>query len=564
LKALVRWALDHFHEDEDFVNILEMVVLEFKPIAEIANGSDSARKMLKLLDGWIAQKKVTRHLWGYMDELLQRWRYLNRNDFTRSMIVFQTLRTMYQFSQRQLDAQEIEFISRMEKLLSHESVKLVMYHATMLPTEGETRIMECMVYADARKSTGSTRRSRERATGSMSPNSKQSSGKSTPPSKREDSDEEDENDPLETYTCQKTSGTGWQAASMENTPPQQRGKATDSPKTVISNEDISVVPPTVERKPVLVKTLKKPFFRDFKDFMDFDLVFKHKMPITLSEFDFLSGLRDEPLTNWDVCVDRKEIKIAKTQTETGCITLRAWATVPGVDMGVAFYLFANHIERVKWDKVFAKMSLVAEDVQGSQILYSLMKVPAVTPRDFLQYRRCLVREDGSVQIVLRSAAHQDMPEQKGVIRAESYIAGYILKATYNGTTPVLNIFLMSCLDIKGLIPKWVINLTAPRKPAEWVETLRKAALEYQESHPNYHENMKEELEKYKLENPYDFEMVPEEFPDDKTSIQTPAMPAGEPIEPPRLPSPRTPPEACPREAKKAYDQLATPKDTVVL
>ena len=30
--------------------------------------------------------------------------------------------------------------------------------------------------------------------------------------------------------------------------------------------------------------------------------------------------------------------------------------------------------------------------------------------------------------------------------------------------PVLNIFLMSCSDIKGLIPKWIISYMAPRNP----------------------------------------------------------------------------------------------------
>jgi len=283
--------------------------------------------------------------------------------------------------------------------------------------------------------------------------------------------------------------------------------------------------------------------------------FKHKMPITLSEFEFLRQKKAESLDGWDVCVDRKEIKVAKTQTETGCITLRAWATVPGVDMTVAFFLFANHHERVKWDKVFAKMSIIAEDIQGSEILYSLMKVPAVTARDFLQYRRCLVRDDGSIEIFLRSAIHQDMPEQKGVIRAESYIAGYILHQTFDGTTPVLHIFLMSCLDIKGLIPKWIINATAPRKPAEWVETLRKAALEYQDAHPTYRSDLKEELAKYRQENPYDFEMVQEEISDEAHPTQASEKDS-------QSISPRTPVGKAPRlgEAKVRSEPLNTPKD----
>jgi hypothetical protein len=54
LKSLVRWALDHFHEEDEIVELIEHVVLEFKPTADIADGSKHGRKMLKLLDGWIA------------------------------------------------------------------------------------------------------------------------------------------------------------------------------------------------------------------------------------------------------------------------------------------------------------------------------------------------------------------------------------------------------------------------------------------------------------------------------------------------------------------------------
>mmetsp|Transcript_92825 Transcript_92825/g.162343 ORF Transcript_92825/g.162343 Transcript_92825/m.162343 type:complete len:150 (-) Transcript_92825:103-552(-) len=114
-------------------------------------------------------------------------------------------------------------------------------------------------------------------------------------------------------------------------------------------------------------------------------------------------------------------------------------------------------------------------------------------------------DDGSIHIVLRSAVHPDMPEQKGVIRAESYISGYILTQEHENGTPVLKIFLMTCVDIKGLIPKWLINATAPRKPAEWVETLRKAALDYQKEHPNYKQELLEELKPFRENHPYDYE-----------------------------------------------------------
>lgn len=516
LKSLVRWAIESFHEDDEFVALIEMVTLEFKPIADIANGSKHARKLLKLLDGWIANKKVTRHLWVYMDSLLRRWRDLNRADFMKSMRVFQTLTTMYRYSTRVLDEQEIEFLHRMERLLEHESVKLVMTHAEQNPTMHAARLMECIVYADALGRPVKRRNSLQ----SSPPASRLGDASPRDASSVQDevSDESEDYEEPEFYqytstpkgimmipqldkdgraSRQTSKGAISPCATPGSHQRQHSGSALGVPEVVVES------PPQKQQM-----VLKKPFFKGWDDFLEFDCTFKHKMPITLSEFELLSQKDKEPLKGWDVCVDRKEIKVAKIQAGVGVITLRAWATVPGVDLTVAFFLFYNIEERVKWDKVFVRMDVIDSGLQGSDIIYSLMKVPAVTPRDFLQYRRVRVMDDGSIHIVLRSAEHPNMPDAKGVIRAESYISGYILTQSYDNDKPVLNIYLMTCVDIKGLIPKWIINATAPRKPAEWVETLRKAAIEYQNAHPNYKQELLKELEPFRETNPYDYEPAP--------------------------------------------------------
>merc|ERR550525_1014173 len=146
----------------------------------------------------------------------------------------------------------------------------------------------------------------------------------------------------------------------------------------------------------------------------------------------------------------------------GGVTVRAWARVPGVYVNVAFFLFYDITQRMRWDKVFSKMALIGDGVDGSDILYSLLKVPAVTDRDFLQWRRVRVQDDGSILIVLRSAEHHGVPEDKRYIRAESHISGYILRQEWEDQTPVLKIFLMSCADVKGMIPKWIISYMAPK------------------------------------------------------------------------------------------------------
>jgi len=202
--------------------------------------------------------------------------------------------------------------------------------------------------------------------------------------------------------------------------------------------------------------------------------------------------------------------VAKIQ-DGPCVTLRAWATLPGVDLLVATHLFSDLDERLKWDTCFARLQIIQEDVQGSDIMYSLLRVPpTVAARDFVQFRRIRTLEDGSIVIVLRSCEHAGAPKDKNVIRAESLNSGYIFRQTYEQGLPVLKIFITTRADIKGLIPKWIINMMAPRAPKEWVTNLRKAALEYQEKNPGYKEALAGELDKYRSYHAYDLEPAAEE------------------------------------------------------
>ncbi|CAJ1371946.1 unnamed protein product [Effrenium voratum] len=253
------------------------------------------------------------------------------------------------------------------------------------------------------------------------------------------------------------------------------------------------------------RVLKPPFFKSWQDFMEFDMNYKHKIPITQSDFMLLLEKESQDMQGWDLCIDRKEIKVAKTlQTDgSGCLFLRAWATLPGVELPVVFHMFHNTDMRMQWDKAFSDMSIV-DRVQGSDILYSVLRVPAFTPRDYVQYRRAKVLEDGTILISLRSANHPDLPEKNGYVRAESFTSGYVMKQYADGDGKGTKIFLMTCTDVKGIIPKWIINFVAPRKPGEWIDCLKKACLDYQANNPDYG-MLQKELDPFRAAVPFDYE-----------------------------------------------------------
>lgn len=150
LRSLVRWASERQTEDEEMQELIEMVTLEFRPIAAVADGSRNAQKMLRLLDQWIAQKHIVRKLWIYLDDVLKKWRHLERDELLHSMLVFQTVITTYRFSGRiGKDEQQIQFIRRVEQLLNHGSVRHILTELQNNPNPDDQRVMEVMIFADA-------------------------------------------------------------------------------------------------------------------------------------------------------------------------------------------------------------------------------------------------------------------------------------------------------------------------------------------------------------------------------------------------------------------------------
>merc|ERR1712151_357552 len=126
-----------------------------------------------------------------------------------------------------------------------------------------------------------------------------------------------------------------------------------------------------------------------------------------------------------------------------------------------------------------------------------------------------------------------MPEDSRYIRVENYMTGYVLRQSFENGEPVLKLFLMTCSDVKGMIPKWIINILAPRKPGEWIDSLIKAAKEYQRDHPNCKDELKESASRFDVDNPFDFEFEKQDGcvddPDYVESIEALELPSNSPI-----------------------------------
>ena len=84
----------------------------------------------------------------------------------------------------------------------------------------------------------------------------------------------------------------------------------------------------------------------------------------------------------------------------------------------------------------------------------------------------------------QSTTHPAMPPQKGAIRAETHIAGYVMKPCEDDPNST-EFCILSQVDIKvigirrtliyqGMVPKFIVNYVAGKAPAEWLQKLTKA------------------------------------------------------------------------------------------
>jgi len=245
-------------------------------------------------------------------------------------------------------------------------------------------------------------------------------------------------------------------------------------------------------------TLRKPFFKDWEHVMSYDLAAKHKMPITLGEFALCKEKSQEGMEGWDKVVDSKDIILSKMMNGAR-LSLRAFATVPGVEALAAFLVYYKMEERRKWDNECAEMKVLQDPqdlVAGAYIVYRKeKKVPFMPQRDGVVRSRARILEDGSIMIAFRSAVHDDAPKINNITRTETSLSCYLFRQTLDANSnPVLNLFLLTTIEADVPIPKMFINFILPKIYRKHVDDMRKAALAYQKEHPGYEESVREELD----------------------------------------------------------------------
>ncbi|KAL8448215.1 hypothetical protein Emag_003983 [Eimeria magna] len=198
-------------------------------------------------------------------------------------------------------------------------------------------------------------------------------------------------------------------------------------------------------------------FESYEDLINFDTTLKHQTPIGAYEFQFLDEREehDPHDPSWELTVNQQLIKVYKyISPNSPVVIVKAYASFDGIPLSVLSYNIKDINSRLEWDTTFGDYRIIEKDVNGCEMIYCMMKAPfPVSNRDFLQWRRTIEDYDeGVVKMILRS------------------------KNDPNSST----LFLVAQTDVKGLIPKWLVNTTAARAPVGWVENLRRACKKHME------------------------------------------------------------------------------------
>lgn len=193
------------------------------------------------------------------------------------------------------------------------------------------------------------------------------------------------------------------------------------------------------------------------------------------EFFELQMAAEEDVSHWTKVTENKDVIVFKKKTDgTPLVLIKAIATLEGIPKDIVYDAIFDTNIRQSWDKLFHKFEVVEED-DAHTVLYYVIKAPlGISNRDFLQCRQ--VVEDwprkGITYMHFKSIEHPEKPEVKKIVRAETIMSGYVIEQIQDDP-PVTRLIVVSQNDVKGLIPKALVNMGASKAPKQWISNLIK-------------------------------------------------------------------------------------------
>ena len=192
---------------------------------------------------------------------------------------------------------------------------------------------------------------------------------------------------------------------------------------------------------------------------------------------------------WSLCSEGDSFDTFKSFDETtGVVRTRTWAKVGGIPPQTLFFILYNNKARKSWDHHYDRF--ITEWVDPADPSLDIIDAVVSAPlgcanREFLEWRRKSVppagrpERSGKFVIYLRSwSPAGGRPVGRGNVRAEVWLSGYLIKWWVDEDTGRVlgsDVMVMTQIDIKGLIPKYIVNALSSSAPKKWVKGVTAAA-----------------------------------------------------------------------------------------
>lgn len=196
---------------------------------------------------------------------------------------------------------------------------------------------------------------------------------------------------------------------------------------------------------------------------------------TDEDFDSFRDFCDST-DDWHECFDKDGVQVWDKPSDTGLNIAKLHAKIPTCSARVLYDVLHDPDYRKTWDENMIDGHLIEQLDKHNDVGYYSAKLPmGVTNRDFVNERSWRVKE-GEMIIINHSVPHKDKPEEKGFVRGNSILAGYIVRPDGEGCT--LSYIAQS--DPKGWIPGWLVNKVTTKFAPKLIDKMREVGPKYDE------------------------------------------------------------------------------------
>lgn len=198
-------------------------------------------------------------------------------------------------------------------------------------------------------------------------------------------------------------------------------------------------------------------------------------PARAEDFEHFRRLA-ESVDGWNLHYDKQGTKVfCKVKDGSTVRLIKVVAKFNDVSCSLMYDVLHDGDYRRCWDDNMVECYEICQLDRYNDIGYYSIKCPTpMRNRDFVTQRSWYWKDDEFI-IFNHTVHHKDVPLKKGFIRGSSILSGYYIEKKGEGCS----LTYVSQVDLKGHLPKWLVNRASTKIAPKVIIKVHKAALGYQ-------------------------------------------------------------------------------------